>query len=93
MYINKQRLRELMNTEASGNYNEFARQLSVNVAQLHRVLNTERQAGPKFLGKLKLYCEKKLLSFDNYIFLQKPLHAVNERCGHSSPRLTQDSSD
>lgn len=37
-----------------GNYNEFARRLGVDVAQLHRVLTSDRIPGPKFLGRLKL---------------------------------------
>lgn len=78
MYLNKRKVKTLMEKEAGGNYREFARQLGVDVAQLHRVLNTESKAGPKLLGKLKLYCDNKGFKFDDFIFLNEPLHVSNE---------------
>lgn len=77
MYLNKSKIRILMDSNADGSYREFARQLGIDVAQLHRVLNTESNAGPKFLGKLMVYCEKNNLKFNEYIFLDKPLHTCN----------------
>lgn len=78
MFLNKEKVRELMNNKANGNYHEFSRQLGVDVAQLHRVLNTESKAGPKLLGKLMKYCQKRNLDFYSYIFLECPFHACNE---------------
>ena len=78
MFVDKEKLRELMIKETAnekhpkGNYNEFARRLGVNVAQLHRTINTDSVAGPVFLGRLKLFCESKGLNFDDYIFLEQP---------------------
>lgn len=83
MYVNKAKLRELMIQQTAtdkrpeGNYNEFARRLGVDVAQLHRVLTSDRIPGPKFLGRLKLFCDRNGLNFDDYIFLTQPLHASN----------------
>lgn len=77
MFVNKEKLRGLMKKKADGNYNEFARQLGINVAQLYRVLNTNSKAGPKFLGRLMLYCQVNDLEFKQYIFLEEPLHACN----------------
>lgn len=77
MYLNKQRVRELMRDYADDNYHEFARQLQVDVAQVHRVLNTESKAGPKLLGNLMKYCQSHKLDFNHYIFLEQPLHTCN----------------
>lgn len=77
MFLNKAMVKKLMNEKAKGNYHEFARQLDVNVAQLHRVINTSSEAGPKFLGKFKKYCHVKGINFDEYIFLDHPLHVCN----------------
>jgi hypothetical protein len=81
MFINKDKVKELMDREANGNYNEFARQLQIDVAQLHRVLNTESKAGPKMLGKLMIYCNDRNLDFNEYIFLEPPLTACNNVVG------------
>ena len=85
MFVNKAKLRELMIKETAnkkhpdGNYNEFARRLRVNVAQLHRTINTDSVAGPVFLGRLKLFRQSRGLNFDDYIFLEQPLHIVNSK--------------
>jgi len=78
MYLNKQKLRELMRKKADDNYHEFARQLGADVSQVHRIINTNCQAGPKFLGRFKIYCDKMGIEFYDYIFLHDPLHADNE---------------
>lgn len=79
MYLNKTKLFELMNEKCEGNYNAFARELGVNVAHLHRFLNTAgSEAGPKLLGAVARYCEKLGLDYRQYIFLEKPLTACNE---------------
>lgn len=70
MYLKKDRVRQLMALKAKGNYNEFSRQLGVDVAQLHRVLNTESNAGPKLLGKLMVFCKTNNLEFNDYIFFE-----------------------
>ncbi len=68
-----------MKKMSGGNYREFARQLGVDVAQLHRVMNTDSNAGPKFLGKFMIYCNHHQINFNDYIFLDKPLHANNKK--------------
>lgn len=84
MYINKKKLRELMIIKTAnpkyinGNYHRFARQLGIDVAQLHRVINSPlHNAGPKFLSRLVKYCQKEHLDFREYIFLEEPLHICN----------------
>jgi hypothetical protein len=84
LFINKEKVRELMNREADGNYTEFSRQLDIEVAQLHRVLNTKSNAGPKMLGKLALYCERNNYDFNDYIFLNKPLTTCNGKSKEST---------
>lgn len=79
MYLNKDKLVELMNEKCKGNYNAFARELEVNVAHLHRFINTkESVAGPKLLGAVARYCEKLGLDYREYIFLDNPLTVCNE---------------
>ncbi|MCM3413566.1 hypothetical protein [Metabacillus litoralis] len=77
MYVKKDMLKDLMIEKAQGNYNEFARQLYVGVGQLHKIINGESEAGPKFLGKLMVYCTENNLDFKDYIFLNKPFTTVN----------------
>jgi hypothetical protein len=77
LFLNKEKVRKLMDEKANGNYHEFSRQMGVDVSQLHRVLNTGSKAGPKFLGKLMRYCQDNNLNFKDYIFLEQPLHACN----------------
>ena len=77
MFLNKEKVRELMQKKAKGNYHEFARQLNLDVAQVHRVLNTTAKAGPKFLGSLMKYCQENGLDFKQFIFLDEPLHECN----------------
>lgn len=85
MFVDKTRLKELMVEETGndkhpdGNYNEFARRLKVNVAQLYRTINSDSVAGPVFLGRLKIFCQSRGLNFDDYIFLEQPLHTVNSK--------------
>lgn len=74
MYLNKVKLREILDKKADGNYHELARKLNVDVAQLHRVLNTKSNPGPKFLGRLMKYCKKNDLNFNDYIILDNPYH-------------------
>lgn len=78
MYLNKEKLVNLMVEKCDGNYNAFARELEVNVAHLHRFINTkESVAGPKLLGAVARYCEKLGLDYRDYIFLSKPLTVCN----------------
>ncbi len=80
MFLNKEKIKDLMYSRANNNYHEFARQLGVDVAQIHRILNTDCQAGPKFLGRFKVYCNTMDINFDDYIFLDKALPANNRSC-------------
>lgn len=67
MELNKDRLWKLLDDQADGNYRELARQLGVHVPQLHRVLNRDSKAGPKFLGRLRDYCKEKGLDFEEFL--------------------------
>ncbi|ATO38723.1 UNVERIFIED_ORG: hypothetical protein BDK47_110123 [Anoxybacillus amylolyticus] len=78
MYVNKDKVKVLMEERANGRYRKFARMLNLDVAHLYRVLNSKSMAGPKFLGRLKKYCDENGLDFEEYIFLDDPLHAVND---------------
>lgn len=77
MFLNKSKIRELMNEKANGVYHEFARQMDVDVAQIHRILNTNSEAGARFLGRFKIYCDANNINFNDYIFLESPLHGGN----------------
>lgn len=77
MYLNKSKVKDLMATNADNNYHKFARLLGVDAAQIHRILNTNSQAGPKFLGRFKAYCDRINISFDDYIILDEPLPTDN----------------
>lgn len=71
MEVNKKKIQYLMNKYCNGNYNEFARQLNLNVAHVHRTLNNPRsKAGPKFLGAIIKFCEKNNLDYKEYIFFK-----------------------
>lgn len=79
MYLNKEKISQLMNEKCDGNYNAFSRELGVNVAHLYRFLNTaESEAGPKLLGAVAKYCERRGLDYREYIFLDKPLTVCND---------------
>lgn len=67
MEINKDRLWQLLDDAADGNYRKLARLLGVQVSQLHKVLNKNSKAGPVFLGRLRRYCKDTGLNFDEFI--------------------------
>jgi len=74
LYLNKQRMKQLMNKKTGGNYNQFSRMLNVDPGQLHRILNSNSNAGPKFLSKVAAYCFFENIDFNDYVFYegQKP---------------------
>lgn len=68
--IKKELVIELMKEYCEGNFNAFSRELGLNVAHVYRTLvNKKSKAGPKFLGALMNFCEKKGLNYKDYIFL------------------------
>ncbi|ALC92086.1 hypothetical protein AM500_21545 [Bacillus sp. FJAT-18017] len=67
MYLDKSRVRKLMDNSADGSYNKFARMLDVDVGQLHKILNSDSNAGPKFLGKLMAFCQDRNINFIDLI--------------------------
>lgn len=78
MNINKDKIFELMDNYADGNYNKFSRILGINVGHLHRTLNIEsKKAGSVFLGAIINFCEKNNLDFKDYIFLDDALTVCN----------------
>ena len=80
MELNKEKFIELFDREFNASYAEASRQLGVASAQIFRIVNNEdtSNAGAKFFGKLITYCDTHKLNFRKYIFLPKPLTAVNE---------------
>lgn len=78
MYLNRNAFIELVKTKFANNYHECARCLDVDVSTVSRVINGNNNAGTKFLGGLMAYCANNSLSFESYIFLQKPLLESNE---------------
>jgi len=57
--LNREKIRELMNSRYMGNYNRFSRELGVDPAHLYRFLNTGIGGGKKIIFSLMNYCEKK----------------------------------
>lgn len=70
MYLNKENLIDYMNSNYEGNYNKFAKELKVEVAQLHRIMNSESQAGVVFLGRLHAFCKRNNIIFEDFIFFK-----------------------
>jgi len=75
--IRKDRLRDLMKEHGNNSYHYFARILGVEVAQLHRILNHNSEAGAKFLGCLMRFCKKRGLNFEEYVTIPDELAASN----------------
>lgn len=71
MYLNKEKLIEIFMKYSNGNYHDFARKLGLHVAQVHRVIKKDSQAGPKFLGNLKEFCDNNNLNFNDFITFKK----------------------
>lgn len=71
MYLNKSKLMECMETYYEGNYSKFSKALNVEVAQLHRIINKDSQAGTVFLGRLHLFCSKNNMDFNEFIFFDQ----------------------
>jgi hypothetical protein len=76
LYVDKMKLKELMAQTTGtmeypeGCYRAFARILDCDVGRIHRLLNSSAaKGGAKFLGKVKTYCEKHGLDFNQYISL------------------------
>ena len=67
--LNRERIKELMNSRFLGNYNKFSRELGVDPAHLYRFLNTGVGGGKKIIFSLIDYCEKNKLDYKKYIEL------------------------
>ncbi len=67
--LNRDKIRELMNSRYMGNYNKFSRDLGVDPAHLYRFLNTGVGGGKKIIFSLIDYCEKNKLDYKKYIEL------------------------
>lgn len=68
MYLNKDYLMKFMLDNYGGVYRAFARDLGVEVSQLHRILNGDDRAGVVFLGRLHKYCQHKNVDYQEFIF-------------------------
>ncbi len=58
-----------MNQYYNGNYSRFAKDLGVDISQLHRFLTTGVGGGKKILGAIIKFCINKGLDFEDYIEL------------------------
>ncbi len=67
--LNRDKIKELMNSRYMGNYNKFSRDLGVDPAHLYRFLNTGVGGGKKIIFSLIDYCEKNKLDYKKYIEL------------------------
>jgi len=67
--LNREKIRELMNSRYMGNYNRFSRELGVDPAHLYRFLNTGIGGGKKIIFSLMNYCEKSKLDYKKFIDL------------------------
>lgn len=70
MFLDKLKLMDYMKIHYEGNYRRFAKDLKVEVAQLHRIINSESQAGTVFLGRLHSYCKNRGIKFEDFIFFE-----------------------
>ena len=67
--LNKDKIKDLMNSHCMGNYNKFSRELGVDPAHLYRFLNTGVGGGKKIIFSLMDYCKKNKLDYKKYIDL------------------------
>ncbi|MGI6668390.1 MAG: hypothetical protein ACOX4M_02835 [Acetivibrionales bacterium] len=67
MEVNRNKIRDLMNTNCAGNYNRFARELGVDPSHLYRFLKTGVGGGKKILMSVIKYCKTNGLDFEDYI--------------------------
>jgi hypothetical protein len=67
--LNREKIKELMDSRCMGNYNRFSRELGVDPAHLYRFLNTGVGGGKKIILSLMKYCEKNKLDYKKYIDL------------------------
>ncbi|GGA32038.1 XRE family transcriptional regulator [Psychrobacillus lasiicapitis] len=74
MYLNKGILEKYMKDNYDGSYRKFARDLQVEPAQLHRILNSEAQAGVVFLGRLHNFCKSKNIDYNQFIFFEESVN-------------------
>lgn len=92
MKLNKEMFIKLFDTNFNASYAEASRQLGVAAAQVFRIVNSNGEAGAKFLGKLITYCDTHKLNFRKYIFLPKPLTIVNKEAKKRDANRKSDNS-
>jgi hypothetical protein len=72
MLINKEKFRkDIFEKYFKGNYRQCALAIGIETPQLHRFLNSDSQAGAKFIGGLYAYCQNNNLKFDEFIILTR----------------------
>lgn len=67
MKLNKKAFQQFFQDEFKGNYNLCGRCLQVSPAQVHRIINSDSQAGVVFLGRLIVYCKEKQIDYSKMI--------------------------
>ncbi len=67
MKAKREKVAELMSIYCEGNYNRFARELSIDPSHLHRFITTGVGGGKKLVGAIIKFCKEKELNFEEYI--------------------------
>lgn len=67
MKVSPDKLKQLMDKQAEGNYNRFARDLHVDPSHLHHFINYGMGGGKKIIFALISYCKDKELNFEDYL--------------------------
>ena len=77
MRLNPDGFNKLFTETFEGNYHEAARQLEVDAAQIHRIINKGTGAGITFIERLLNWCSKNQVDYNTLIFLPESLTIGN----------------
>ena len=69
MNLNHIKVKELMEEYANGNYNRFARMMSLDPAHLHKFITTGAGGGKKVVMSVMKLCKDRNLDINEYIEL------------------------
>lgn len=62
--------KKVLKEKFNGNQRQCAIGLNISPEFLNKIIKQKCKAGTLFLGKLKLYCDKNNLDFNNFIILK-----------------------
>ncbi|MCX7923762.1 MAG: hypothetical protein N3B21_17395 [Clostridia bacterium] len=69
MKVNREKIKQLIDTYCEGNYARFAREVDIDTSHLHRFVNKGIGGGKKVLGGVMRFCKDKNINFEDYIDL------------------------